>query len=144
MTNHRAGSKYGPTLHSYVIYLLIEMRLSAQKISEHVTAVFNVPLFKAMVNDMKVSMAKKYEPTYRRILEQIANGPLVHADETKGVVRGDGHYVWIFANLTSAAYVYSESREAAMLENVLGGFNGVLVSDFYAAYDRCHVSSRSV
>jgi predicted RecB family nuclease len=135
MMNHRAGSKFGPTLHSYVIYLLIEMRLSAQKISEHVTAVFNVPLFKAMVNDMKVSMAKKYEPTYRRILEQIANGPLVHADETKGVVRGDGHYVWIFANMTSAAYVYSESREAAMLENVLGGFSGVLVSDFYAAYD---------
>ena len=135
MMNHRAGSKYGPTLHSYVIYLLIEMRLSRQKISEHVTAVFNVPLLKAMVNDMKVSMAKKYEPTYRRILEQIATGHHVHADETKGVVRGDGHYVWIFANLTSAAYVYSESREAAMLENVLGGFSGVLVSDFYAAYD---------
>ena len=90
---------------------------------------------KTMVNDMKSELAKKYEPTYRPILEQIANGPLVHADETKGVVYGGGHYVWIFANLTSAAYVYSASREASILDDVLAGFKGVLVSDFYGAYD---------
>jgi predicted RecB family nuclease len=135
MMNHSAGSKYGPTLHSYVIYLLIEMRLSRQKIAEHVATVFNVPLLPAMVSDMKSTMARKYEPTYRQILEQIATGHHVHADETKGVVRGGGHYVWIFADPTAAAYVYSASREAEMLENVLKGFSGVLVSDFYAAYD---------
>ncbi len=43
--------------------------------------------------------------------------------------------MWVFNNLTTVAYVYSESREAAILEDVLDGFNGVLVSDFYAAYD---------
>ena len=47
-------------------------------------------------------------PTYRGILRQIAKGGLVHADETKGVVKGGGHYVWVFANLTTVAYVYSE------------------------------------
>jgi hypothetical protein len=80
-------------------------------------------------------MAKKYEPTYRMILEQIASGPLVHADETKGVVYGGGHYVWIFANMTSVAYVYSASRDASVLTNVLAEFKGVLVSDFYGGYD---------
>ena len=59
----------------------------------------------------------------------------MHADETKGVVFGGGHYVWIFANLTSVAYVYSPSREASMLDKVLAGFQGVLVSDFYGGYD---------
>jgi Transposase IS66 family len=48
-------------------------------------------------------MAAKYAPTYQNILNQLAKGNLIHADETKGVV--------------------------------LGGFKGVLVSDFYAAYD---------
>jgi hypothetical protein len=80
-------------------------------------------------------MAEKYTPTYRGILQEIANGPLIHADETKGVVKGGGHYVWVFANLTTVAYVYAESREAAMLGDLLEGFRGVLVSDFYAAYD---------
>jgi hypothetical protein len=31
--------------------------------------------------------------------------------------------------------VYSASREASILDEVLGGFNGVLVSDFYGGYD---------
>jgi predicted RecB family nuclease len=135
MTCHLNGSKYGPHLRVYIIYLLIEMRLSRQKIAEHVSVVFNVPIFKAIVSDMKSSVANKYEPTYRRILEQIASGHLVHADETKGIVRGDGHYVWIFANLTSVAYVYSATREASILGDVLAGFKGVLVSDFYGGYD---------
>src|ERR1700730_11467113 len=91
-----------------------------------------------MAHDMKEQMSKKYEPTYRQILEQIATGPLVHADETKGVVYGGGHYVWIFANLTSAAYIYSASREASILDDVLAGFKGVLVSDFYGGYDAVH------
>jgi Transposase IS66 family len=43
--------------------------------------------------------------------------------------------MWVFANLTTVAYVYSESREATILEELLHGFKGVLVSDFYAAYD---------
>jgi hypothetical protein len=88
-----------------------------------------------MVHTIKGNVAQKYEPIYRSILTQIANGPVVHADETKGVVYGGGHYVWIFANLRSVAYVYSPSRDASTLNEVLAGFKGVLVSDFYGAYD---------
>ena len=111
------------------------MRLSHQQIAEHLATVFEIPINRAMVNDIKSELAHKYEPTYRRILEQIRSGPLVHADETKGVVYGGGHYVWIFANLTTVAYVYSPSREASILDEVLAGFQGVLVSDFYGGYD---------
>jgi predicted RecB family nuclease len=135
MTLRPRETKYGQNLRAYVTYLLIEMRLSYQKIREHVATVFNLQITNTMANDMKALMAKKYEPTYRRILEQIASGSLVHADETKGVVHGGGHYVWIFANLTSVAYVYSASREACILDEVLAGFKGVLVSDFYGGYD---------
>ena len=48
---------------------------------------------------------------------------------------GGGHYVWIFANLRTVAYVYSATREADVLRDVLQGFSGVLVSDFYGAYE---------
>ena len=62
-------------------------------------------------------------------------GKFPRATRPKGVVLGGGHYVWIFANMTTVAYVYSESRDSGILETVLNGFKGVLVSDFYAAYD---------
>ena len=135
LTLYPRASTYGQNLRAYVAYLLIEMRLSNQKIAEHFGTVFSVPITKSRVMDIKSELARKYEPTYRSILEQIANGPLAHADETKGVVYGGGHYVWVFANLTSVAYVYSASREASILDDVLAGFKGVLVSDFYGGYD---------
>jgi len=114
---------------------MIELRLSNQKAAEHASLLFDLPLDARKAFHMKSAMAEKYMPTYRGILRQIAKGTLIHADETKGIVKGGGHYIWVFANLTTVAYVYAESRESAILEEVLDGFSGVLVSDFYGAYD---------
>ena len=80
-------------------------------------------------------MAREYEPLYRTLLLSISRGAVVHADETKGVVYGGGHYIWIFANFTTVAYVYSPSREGDVIRDVLDGFSGVLISDFFAAYE---------
>jgi predicted RecB family nuclease len=135
MTTYSARPMYGPNLRAFVVYLMIELRLSNQKVAEHLSLLFNLPLKATQAYHMKSAMAEKYAPTYQGILHQIANGKLVHADETTGVIRGGGHYMWVFANLTTVAYVYSESRESTILEDVLDGFSGVLVSDFYAAYD---------
>jgi hypothetical protein len=117
------------------MHLLIEMRLSNQKVSDHIASIFDLPVYRNTPKFLKSAMADRYESTYRDIITQIAQGHLVHADETKGVVKGGGHYVWVLTNLTSVAYVYAETREAAILDDLLRGFNGVLVSDFYAAYD---------
>jgi predicted RecB family nuclease len=76
--------KYGYNLRAYVIYLLIELRLSHQKIAEHVETVFKIPILRSMANNIKFEMAKRYESTYREILRQISRGPLVHVDETRG------------------------------------------------------------
>jgi hypothetical protein len=135
MTFYERKSKYGPNLRAFLVYLVIELLLSNRKAADHASLLFGLPLTKSAVGHIKSEMAAKYVPTYQSILHQIANGPLIHADETKGVVLGGGHYVWVFANMTTVAYAYSESRESSILETVLDGFKGVLVSDFYAAYD---------
>jgi hypothetical protein len=43
--------------------------------------------------------------------------------------------VWVFANPEVAVYLYSPSREGEIARDALSGFRGVLVSDFYSAYD---------
>ena len=135
ITTYTPRALYGANLRAFLMYLMIELRLSNQKAAEHASMLFNLPLTGPNAQYIKSTMAEKYAPTYRGILKQIANGRLIHADETKGVVSGGGHYMWVFANLTTVAYVYSESREATILQELLNGFKGVLVSDFYAAYD---------
>jgi hypothetical protein len=65
----------------------------------------------------------------------LVSGSLIHADETKANVKGQLAYVWVFTNLREVVYLYADTREADMLHATLAGFKGVLVSDFYAAYD---------
>ena len=44
-------------------------------------------------------------------------------------------YVWVFTNMEEVVYMYRKSREGDFLHDLLKDFRGVLVSDFYAAYD---------
>ena len=131
----RQKTTFGTNLRAYIVYLLIEMRLSHSNISGHLRSVFGLTINPATINDIKAFVAREYEPLYRTLLLSISRGAVVHADETKGVVYGGGHYIWIFANFTTVAYVYSPSREGDVIRDVLDGFSGVLISDFFAAYE---------
>ena len=50
-------------------------------------------------------------------------------------MRGGSGYVWAFATADDVAYIFSETREASVPKNVLKGFQGVLITDFYAGYE---------
>ena len=81
-------------------------------------------------------MACYYRETYELILSKLQNGNLIHADETPISIRGGGKsYIWAFTSLEEVVYIYSPTREGEFLKELLAGFNGVLVTDFYAAYD---------
>ena len=44
-------------------------------------------------------------------------------------------YVWVFTNLEEVVYMFRPNREGDFLRELLKDFHGVVVSDFYAAYD---------
>lgn len=78
--------------------------------------------------------------TWSGILNEIVSGPLIHVDETQVRLWKDKGYVWVFANMDSVYFLYRESRKAEFLGEMLAGFSGVLVSDFFSGYDAlpCH------
>ncbi len=76
-----------------------------------------------------------YQPTYRKLMEMILAGQVVHVDETEVKLKTGKGYVWVFASLEEVVYMYRPTREGDFLRELLKDFHGVLVSDFYAAYD---------
>jgi hypothetical protein len=82
-----------------------------------------------------------------RLLEVLRSGVLIHVDETKISIKGGRiGYVWALTGTETVVYLYSPTREATFLKKTIGDFAGVLVSDFYAAYDsvscnqqKCHL-----
>jgi predicted RecB family nuclease len=128
-------SRYGRDLGAFVIYQVIELRISQHAVGRSLENLFDLSICVKAVNGIKSRWAQQYEAAYQVILEKIAAGNLVHADETKVTIDGTDRYVWVFTNLEEVAFVYGETREGKTPQEVLRHFCGVLVSDFYTAYD---------
>lgn len=131
----RIGMKCGWNLIAFVVYEIIELRITQTVIQKSLARLFGFQLNLFAVAKIKDRSADYYKDTQAKILERIARGGLVHVDETRANIKGKIGYVWVFTNLHEVVYLYSDSREGEIAQASLSGFNGVLVSDFYAAYD---------
>jgi hypothetical protein len=128
-------SHLGRNLVAYVLYHTVELCIPLQTVREILVRCFKMDLVLHTLMYAKTTAAKLYESTYETILRHLVSGNLLHIDETQVSIRGATAYVWVFTNLHDVAYLYKESREGAFLQEMLKDFKGVLVSDFFAAYD---------
>jgi Transposase IS66 family len=122
-------------LTAYSLYLNIELRVPQLHVASKLNRLFDFHLGSTNISGFKAGAAENYKGTYDSLVKRVCSGRLLHADETKINVRNKDGFVWVFANMEEVAYVYSETREGDLLRTVLKDFKGVLVSDFYAAYD---------
>jgi hypothetical protein len=106
------------------------------RLSELFAELFGLPLHPIDLKVFREYAAACYEPTYKATLTRILSGPLVHADETEVKLRnGVKGYVWVLGNMEDEVYFYRPNREGKFLQELFKDFRGVLVSDFYGAYE---------
>ncbi len=129
------ATKYGRNLGCWLVYQAIAQKQSSGAIIDTLGEAFSIHVHRQKVQIQKHEFAEFYRQTYRGILRRIALAPMAHVDETKANIIGASGYVWVFAAQDDVAFVYTSSRDGSILGRVLGGFRGVLVSDFYAAYE---------
>ena len=80
-------------------------------------------------------VARQAETAVREVLEQVRASPVVQGDETGWRQDGSNGYVWTFST-PSERYFLRRGRDKGVVDEVLdSSFSGVLVSDFYAAYN---------
>lgn len=73
---------------------------------------------------------------YEILAEEIVQSAVVHGDETGWRVNGQTHWLWCFSSADTTYYMVDRSRGSpALLKFFREEFNGVLVTDFWAAYD---------
>ncbi|MEQ1850918.1 MAG: TM0106 family RecB-like putative nuclease [Chthoniobacteraceae bacterium] len=127
--------KYGRNLFAFVLFQVIELCMSQQAVGHSINRLFRLGLNQCVISNFKFRGARLYNETRQRILAQMLKGNLIHADETRFLIKGNPSYVWVFATFREVVYFYSETREGDLLTKLLTEFKGVLVSDFYAVYD---------
>jgi Transposase IS66 family len=129
------AAKYGSELIAYTMYQNIELGLPQMRIDSSLSKLFGLHLPRGWTNHIKAAAANFYRSTYDNLLKRLCRGNLLHVDETSVSVKGISCYVWVLASLEEVAYVYTPTREGDMIRVLLREFSGVLVSDFYSAYD---------
>jgi transposase len=81
-------------------------------------------------------LAEALEPWYIQIGESARRSAVLHADETGWRVNGQTNWLWCFANDQVCYYMIDRTRGSPVLEKFFTDtFEGVLVTDFYAAYN---------
>jgi rRNA maturation protein Nop10 len=69
------------------------------------------------------------------LLKAVKAQPVLHADETSWWVGRSGFSLWVLTNRAGTCYRVVSSRSRAEAEALIGGYQGVLVSDCLNIYD---------
>ena len=134
-TEHQRLDKHFHGLKSWIIFQHVEYKVNLSVLSKMLNDFFGIHLANHEAYMLKSLMASYYKTTYQGLLEKIIAGKLLHVDETEVELQDQKGYIWVFTNLEEVFYLYRPSREGDFLHELLKDFRGVLVSDFYAAYD---------
>jgi len=131
----RRLNKYGDGLRAWVAYQRLAMRLPFNKISQLFEDIFNIWIASGGVHAIFKSVTPGYKKTEKLILKKLLDSPIIHADETQVNIQGKTQYVWVFCDDSHVIFRLTPTREADIAHEILQGYEGVLVSDFYSGYD---------
>jgi predicted RecB family nuclease len=135
-------SKFGSEIKAYALYQNIDLRLSQEAVDRSMKKLFGLPVALGTTNNFKEEVAQKYRVTYNTLIKELTASPLLHVDETTISIRNGPGFVWVFANVHQVVYIYNETREGTILHTLLKDFSGILVSDFYPAYEAVQCSQQ--
>jgi transposase len=93
------------------------------------------------------ALARHLEPSYRALCTEVRKAGVVYADETRWQLatrQGTARWwTWCLASDETATYTIVSSRSAKAARQVLEGFEGVVMTDGYGAYQSLEKSSRA-
>jgi hypothetical protein len=87
-------------------------------------------------------MARRLAPEYRRLLDAVKAQSALHTDETSWWLGRPGASLWVLTNDAGTYYRVVPSRTRAAAEDLIGGYDGVLVSDCLNIYDDLTVTQQ--
>ena len=127
--------RLGVNLVSLMVTLREEGRLPLRTIQWYLKTVHQLDLSVGAIVQAIQGVARQAQPAVGAILEQVRSSPVVQADETGWRQDGTNGYVWTFST-PRERYFLRRGRDKGVVDEVLDpSFSGVLVSDFYAAYN---------
>jgi transposase len=123
----------GPGLAGLIVALSLRFRLSRARIQEFLREWLGVELSIGTIHQTLHEAAAALAPAEDELVDAVLASGLLHADETSWPERGQPLWLWVFTAATVTLY-YVAGRGKELVENVLEGFTGWLMSDGWVSY----------
>jgi predicted RecB family nuclease len=127
--------RFGDGFRAWVAYQRVALRQPYEAIAQMMDDMFGEHITTSMAVHLVKHLSKRYLVAESILLQRIKASPFVHVDETKINIQGAEHYVWVFTDGIHVIFRLTDTRETSIVQEVLDGYSGVLVTDFYAGYD---------
>lgn len=128
--------RVGVRLTSLIANLAIVCRLPVHLIQQYLQTHHALSLSQGEIVDLLHTVAAQGAAERTALLETIQASPVVHGDETGWREAGQNGYLWLLRTPDTCVVEYRASRGSAIPMELLGEeCAGVLVTDFYAAYN---------
>jgi len=129
-----ASTMLGPRALGVASYLKYMQGLSFARICKTFEEIFSLRVTPGGLSQAMHRLAEKSAHDYEEMFQRLRNSSVVHADETSWYVGEPGHWLWVFASDDATVYRIEKSRGSDIVRDMLGDFEGVLVSDNYVSY----------
>ncbi|WP_214072628.1 IS66 family transposase [Mucilaginibacter sp. dw_454] len=134
---------YGDNLFALVLDYYVNFHISNEAISKLIQEHYHIwvsPMYLVMYKNRWWN--KTWAPVATYIRSIVLNSPVIHIDETTIKLSRESGYVWVFATTHTVFYYYASTREVGFLQQLLKGYEGIIVSDFYPGYETLNVKSQ--
>jgi transposase len=130
----------GSTLGNRVLVLAAWLHYALGNTLSQIVEVFNFHLQMKVtpggLMQMWYRLAEILYPWYQQIHREALDSAVLHGDESGWRVNGKTHWLWCFANKSLSFFMIDRARGSpALLKFFTQEFGGVLVSDFWGAYN---------
>lgn len=125
----------GIRLMSVIAHLKTVCRMPVRQIKELLETFYGLKISIGEISEILHDVAELGDSTCEDLLGEVRGSPVAHADETGWREDGVNGYIWSFSTPDVRYYTYRHSRGSVVPKEVLEGFDGALVADFYAAYN---------
>jgi transposase len=131
--------RIGVRVAALVAYLRTTLRLPVRQVQSYLATLHGLQLSVGEIVALAHGVRRQLQGQADQLLAQVRQQDVVHQDETGWRENGRNGYIWATVSDGPQAvryYEYAASRGHQVAQRLLGErFRGVLVSDFYAAYN---------
>jgi transposase len=129
-------SRFGVRLMSLIADMATNCRIAHRTIQRMLNSLYGLRISLGEISEVLHKVAECGREAYESLLWEIRGSPVVNADETGWREDGVNGYIWSFSTSEVRYLLRDKSRASRLVTQTLGDeFAGVLVSDFYGAYN---------